>query len=92
MIVNIHVDVKKCLLSKPDDLGSNFQVSCKNMVNCNNCINAIQSTVIQGVNYNECDTCETRDINDPKSGCKVYTRDPYIVKNNVAEFHPNATI
>lgn len=82
----------QCLITQPDGLNDTNQIVCKNMTNCDTCINAIQSTVIQGVNYNECDTCTDKTEDDPKSGCKVYTLDPYITNTEgVAKFRPEAT-
>jgi hypothetical protein len=82
----------QCLLTQPSALGDMYQVVCKNMTNCNTCKNNTQSTIFENVNYNECLTCTTPDPNDPNSGCKVYTLDPYVTVGNKTDFHKGSSI
>lgn len=80
----------KCILDQISENGQNYQVTCKNMTNCNTCVNVTQDlNGIEGIVFNECDACNGPDPNDPESGCKVYTLDPYVTKENV-EFHPQS--
>jgi hypothetical protein len=77
---------KQCIL----DLKDGQQVICKNMVNCNTCRNAVDD--IQGIDFNECDTCEGALENDVTAGCKVYTRDPYVDRGNSIDYHSDSEI
>jgi len=81
---------KQCLLDQVTENGENYQVTCKNMTNCNTCKNEARDLVFKGVNFNECDTCLETDPNDPKSGCKVYTLDPYENIDGGVEYHKDS--
>lgn len=89
---------KTCNLTQQSQLGDLEVIKCNDMTNCNNCVlhttslNPDGSEGIYGLTYNDCDSCNTSNPNNSKSGCKVYTLDPYILHNGNVEFHPGAII
>lgn len=81
-----------CYTDKENDLGLLKQFSCKDMMNCDDCIifSTDMGDGITSLENTQCDKCGGSNPFNEDSGCKVFTLDPYELRNGNVGYHPGA--
>ena len=83
---------KECILDQYNLNGTMYDVSCSDMIGCNTCKKTdYEFKIVQGFD-NKCDTCLGPDPNVENSGCKVFTRDPYVLNQGNISYHNDSVI